>query len=149
MEEIKEAVITSIIQAIVLICFALLFIAFMPNKAGAAEIPEATAVHCILGEARGEGDVGIKLLASALRNRGTTKGVYGCRADLSKEMSYLKTRGIYAQAVKAWRDKSDLVRGATYWGGKSCDKAWLENMARKGYVLTVEYRGHKFYRKDS
>lgn len=130
-------------------CF--LIICFCSTKSHGAEIPEATAVHCILGEARGEGPQGIRLMASALRNRGKTQGVYGCRADLSKEMAYLKAKGIYQQAVKAWRDsaKTDLVKGATYWGSRHVDGAWIAKMKKHGYTLTIVHNGHEFYRKDS
>lgn len=132
-------------------CLVMFLIAGCHSEAVAGEIPEDVAVKCVLGEARGEGPQGIKLMASALRNRGTTQGVYGCRADLSKEMAYLKARGIYQQALKAWRDsaKTDLVKGATYWGSKHVDGAWIAKMKKHGYTLTVSHRGHEFYRKDS
>lgn len=136
---------------VAIILCAVIFLIAGCNQVEAAEIPESKAVACILGEARGEGAHGIRLMASALRNRGTTQGVYGCRANLSNEMSYLKAKGIYSQAVKAWRDsaKTDLVNGATYWGSKHVDGAWIAKMKKNGYILTVSHNGHEFYRKDS
>lgn len=132
-------------------CAVMFLIAGCQQDAFAGEITEDKAVACILGEARGEGAQGIRLMASALRNRGTTQGVYGCRANISREMAYLKARGIYQQAVKAWRDsaKTDLVKGATYWGSKHVDGAWIAKMKKHGYTLTVSHNGHEFYRKDS
>lgn len=128
---------------------AILCLLLSPVIASADEIPEAKAVACILGEARGEGEQGIRLMASALRNRGKTQGVYGCKADISREMAYLKAKGIYAQAVKAWRDsaKTDLVKGATYWGSTHVDGAWISKMKKHGYVLTAKHNGHEFYRE--
>lgn len=141
----------SAFMLILTIVIALLCVFMSAVMASADEIPESKAVQCILGEARGEGEQGIRLMASALRNRGTTQGVYGCRADLSKEMAYLKAKGIYQQAVKAWHDSkhTDLVNKATYWGSKHVDGAWIAKMKKHGYVLTVSHCGHEFYRKDS
>lgn len=134
----------SILACAVMFCFC-------TTKASGAEIPEAKAVHCILGEAQGEGKRGIDLVASALRNRGTTQGVYGCRADLKRDMPYLKAVGLYDHAVEAWRNsaKVDLVSGATYWGSLHIDGEWIATMRRKGYTKTLEYRGHEFYKKSS
>lgn len=89
----ESAVLLMLSIVIAALCILL---SFMQSNAGADEISEEKAVACILGEARGEGEQGIRLMASALRNRGTTQGVYGCRADLSKEMAYMKAKGIYA-----------------------------------------------------
>lgn len=129
-------------------CAVMLLIAGCHSEAVAGEIPEDKAVACILGEARGEGAQGIRLMASALRNRGTTQGVYGCRANISKEMAYLKAKGIYQQAVKAWRDsaKTDLVNGATFWASKTVDGDWIKRMRKAGFKLVLEHRNHEFYK---
>src|SRR3990167_10062334 len=49
-----------------------------------AEIDDETAVNCIIGEAANQGEIGMYAVASGLLNRGTTKGVYGCKAKFVK-----------------------------------------------------------------
>ncbi|NJO00406.1 MAG: hypothetical protein HC880_00825 [Bacteroidia bacterium] len=119
-------------------------------NAQAATIPDDVAVRCILGEAQGEGLESIRDHASALRNRGYIKGVYGCKADISKDIPYLKAKGIYNHAIKSWNESAavDTVNGADHWGSTLLneDKAWIQKMERSGYTLTKTTKNTAFYR---
>lgn len=118
-------------------------------------LTEEKACHCILGEARGEvGKYGYNSLlavAEAIRNRGSkTQGVYGCGADLSKDMSYMKSKGLLDMALKAWRESktSNLIKGAQYWGSTIVDKKWILTMKKAGYKMTYKIGNQEYYRKD-
>ena len=76
----------------------LLFIAI--GTAEADEIPRDVAVHCILGEARDQGLDGLTAVAEALRNRGTTKGVYGCKA------TFKEPKWVWDMGRKAWNQSA-------------------------------------------
>lgn len=81
--------------------------------AQAAGIPDDQAVHAILGEARGEGYEGMYAVACAIRNRGTLKGVYGLKANVSDASGV-----IYQHAMKAWAESEsgpDITNGANSW----------------------------------
>lgn len=127
----------------------LLIMASCSKEAFASTITEAQAVQCILGEARGEGFESLKAHASALRNRGHLKGVYGCKAKFDHEMQYLKAKGILKQAKEAWALslKTDYVAGASFWGSTLVDKDWIKTMKRNGYILTKRVGNTEFYRK--
>lgn len=113
-----------------------------------AEIPEALAVHCILGEVQGEGERGIRANAQALKNRGTTSGVYGCKADISKDMAYIRHKGLDKIALEEWRrGANDIVHGAQFWGSIILDQEWIERMKRAGYKFTVRINNHEYYKK--
>lgn len=116
-----------------------------------AEISESQAVTCILGEARGEGYASMLAHAEAIRNRGTLKGVYGCRVDFSKEIPYLKAMGIIKEAVMAWEQSqwTKTVKGADHWGSLKVDGAWIARMKRAGYVRTAVVNNTAFYRKGA
>lgn len=133
----------SIFLAVVILLICLI------SPAHSQEIRPADAVHCILGEARGEGYDSMLAHAEAIRNRGHLQGVYGCRVDLSKEMSYLKARGIYANAVNAWRQSqySKTVFGADHWGSVKVDGKWIAKMKKAGYVQTAVVGNTAFYRR--
>jgi len=121
---------------------------FQCGIANGEEISCDKAVQCILGEARGEyskhGDKAFLAVAEALRNRGTTKGVYGCTAKFTKEIPYLKAKRYYKAAEQAWikSKTSHLVGGAKNWESSDFKKPyWAKNMK-------VAYRvgKHIFYR---
>jgi hypothetical protein len=71
---------------------------------------ENKIIHCLLGEARGEGLVGMTAVAEVIRNRGGTHGIYGCSKHFKVE------RRIRDLAQRAWRDsrRSNYVQGATH-----------------------------------
>jgi len=113
-------------------------------------VDEATAVACILGEARASGYEGMLAIAGAIRNRGHVRGVYGCTADFSSEMAYIRAKGIDQMAVRAWQESAnrDITGGADHWGGRTCDAKWIQTMRRKGFVQTAEVGGNLFFRED-
>lgn len=127
----------------------LLILAVLVGVCGADEITEEQAVHCILGEARAEGYDAMLAHAEAIRNRGHLKGVYGCRANFEKEMSYIKAKGIDKQAKKAWAESktSNTVDGAQYWGSLLVDGDWIKKMQKYGYKKTAVVKNTAFYRR--
>jgi hypothetical protein len=132
-----------LILALAVVILAVLFVGIAKS-----EITADQAVHCILGEARGEGYESMLAHAEAIRNRGHLGGVYGCRADFSKEMSYLQAKGIIEQAQKAWEvsQRSQTVKGADHWGSLKVDGKWIAEMERKGFVRTAVVRNTVFYK---
>ena len=76
-------------------------------------LTEAEAVPCIVGEASGQSYVEQVAIAEALRNRGTTKGVYGCTAKHNKT----EPAWVWARCKKAWRESAgtDYVKGGDHW----------------------------------
>jgi len=111
----------------------------LPAYAGG--IPEDLAVKCIMGEARGESYEGKVAIAAALRNRGTTKGVYGCKAV------FTEPDWVWEDARKAWLESAvnDAVNGADHWGSTIVDKAWIAKMD-KSMKKTVVVGNHAFYK---
>lgn len=133
--------------------FMILFLGVFINPAQAQLVP-AIAVNCILGEARGEGYESMLAHAEAIRNRANTqknplKGVYGCNVDLSKEMPYLRSKGIYNDAAMAWKVSrhTNIVKGASFWGSLRVDGAWIEKMEKNGYIRTATIKNTAFYRR--
>lgn len=126
---------------------SLILVMFLWNGVASADITEDQAVKCILGEARGEGYESLLAHSEAIRARGHLKGVYGCKADYSREMTYLRSKGILAQAHRAWRESrtSKTVKGATYWGSTIVDKAWIAKMESHGYIRTATIKNTAFY----
>jgi len=116
----------------------------------AETITDEQAVKCLLGEARGENYASLLGHAEAIRNRGTLSGVYGCRADLSREWPYIVRTGIDKQARQAWQESkySNTVDGADHWGSVVVDKAWIKTMIKAGYVKTKTIKNTVFYRED-
>jgi len=138
-----------------------LILAILPIKtafASAVSIDTETAVHCIMGEARLDymrGDIySFSYHAEALRNRGTTKGVYGCKErwgrtlDKYKEdVAYCELKGLFKVARKAWLESknTNYVKGAQYWGSLSIDQDWIKKMEKSGYVKTATTKTTAFY----
>lgn len=132
---------------------SIIFLLIFNSQAHADICSQEKAVQCILGEARGEyakyGENSLLAVAEAIRNRGTLQGVYGCKADISKELSYLKARGIYKAAELAWvkSQSSKLIDGAQYWGSTIVDKKWIATMKKAGYKLTYTVGNQAYYKK--
>src|SRR3990167_2373542 len=63
---------------------AALVIGLLWLSSAEAAVPEAEAVHAIMGEARGESYAGKLALAEAIRNRGHLGGVYGVNVPMAK-----------------------------------------------------------------
>lgn len=140
MTPLKWYIIKTIIASAIVLCVAVAH----------AEISEETAIQCILGEARSEytriGPPAFDAVASALRNRGTIKGVYGCKANLGKEAAFLRDKGYYRAAKQAWEASlnHDSVFGAQYWESTDFKTPyWAKSM-----TLTVTVGKHKFYKEQ-
>lgn len=108
----------------------------------ADQIDDKMAIRCIIGEASGEGILGMTAVAEAIRNRGTLKGVYGCRAKhVDREPNY-----VWVMAADAWeKSKStNLTDGADHW--ESIDfktPYWARRM-----TMTAMINKHVFYRSE-
>lgn len=123
---------------------SLAFICYCIDDAWPSDIEEATAVRCIIGEAGNQGDHGMLVLAEALRNRGTTKGVYGCAAShIDREPAW-----VFEKARKAWRDSAttNFTNGANFWGSNLVDGKWIKRMELT-MTKTYEYRDHQFFKE--
>lgn len=74
-----------------MIWLAVLTIIFIAScRPAHSAVTDEEAVKCIIGEASNQGKEGMYAVASALLNRGTTRGVYGCNAPhVRKEPKYV------------------------------------------------------------
>lgn len=116
-----------------------LFIILETAPCLAFTLTEREAVSCILGEARGEGLIGMTAVGEAMRNRGTIKGVYGC-GYVPKPTDPIK------EAKQAWEDSeyTNITNGATMW----------ENIIAFGkpswyncVVETITIKNHTFFKE--
>lgn len=105
------------------------------------------AVLAIIGEAEGEGYTGMCAVASAIRNRGTLKGVYGEHAPRVKKHLYSKKT--YQMAWDAWGvsmmpSNRASIGGATHWENvKAFGKPyWASSM-----VETATIGSHTFFKE--
>jgi hypothetical protein len=91
-----------------------------------------------MGEARNQSYVCQVATAEALRNRGTTDGVYGCKA------SFKEPAWVWRRAEKAWKESatSNLVKGASHWESTDFKKpSWAgKELARYGKHAFYEVR---------
>ncbi len=106
-------------EAIIFIwCLALASVLVVISSCGvvhASVINESDAVRSIIGEAGGEGLEGMRAVASAIRNRGHLRGVYGLHAKhVNREPKW-----VWAMAKKAWASSKeyDYANGGTHWEG--------------------------------
>lgn len=133
------------------LCIVLLFsflIGFLLGlwigEAESAEIHQDVAVRCIVGEAAGEGAESMLWHAAAIRNRGTLKGVNGCKSDLvDREPAWVRNR-----ALEAWlrSAKNDPTRGADHWGSTLIDQSWTRIMERR-MVFKGQVKNTRFYKE--
>ena len=119
----------------------LVFLAASCGVVHASVIKDDDAIRAIVGEASGEGKDGMRAIASAIRNRGTLKGVYGLKAKhADKEPAW-----VWAMAKQAWEDSAehDFANGATHWEG-TVFKApyWV-----KDFVLVKRVANTNYYKK--
>lgn len=122
---------------------SLVAILFWPNNGWSAEqsgISEETALICIVGEAADQGKVGMLAVAEALRNRGTTKGVYGCQR---KDFYLSEPEWVRQNAKSAWREskKSNLVNGTRNWESTDFPRPYWAEVAE----VTAHIGKHVFY----
>lgn len=109
----------------------------------AAEIPKSRFIDAIIGEAESGGLDGMRCVASAIRNRGTLKGVYGVNSPRVKNRLY--SSRTFVLAVQAYEDsrKFDYSYGATFWEGvKFKTPYWAKKMK-----VTTVCGGNRFYKK--
>lgn len=130
----------SLVRHIILFCALLM----LGGEAYAKPIPDARAINAIIGEAESEGYIGMMAVASAIRNRGTLKGVYGEKAPRVKK--HLYSAKTYDMAQTAWWSSAigqDMTNGATHWENT---KAFGVPYWAKSMVKTVTIGHHVFYR---
>lgn len=115
-----------------------------------AGISEAQGVACVIGEAEAEGYEGMLAVSYALQRRGTTKGVYGCKAPrvLKHKYSYIT----YMEASKAWEyaqlnPADDITNEATGWGSVSDVNKFKRTKWWKNCIITARIGNHIFYRE--
>jgi spore germination cell wall hydrolase CwlJ-like protein len=99
-------------------------------------------VLCIIGEAEGEGYIGMLAVGEAIRNRGTLKGVYGCKAPRVVGRKY--SNATLKIATKAWLDSknTNTVKGATHWEGTAFKVPyWAKSMK-----VTATIGRQRFYK---
>ena len=106
------------------------------------DLDEAQAVRAIIGEASGEGLMGMTAVAEAIRNRGHLRGVYGAT---SRHVD-TEPRWVWEMAREAWVNSrvTNLVKGADHWENT---KAFGEPYWAKSMVKTAQVGSHSFYRK--
>lgn len=107
-----------------------------------AEVSDEIGVRCVIGEASNQGLGGMTAVADALQNRGTTKGVYGCKSPhVDKEPSW-----VWKMARKAWQGAktANPTQGASFWENvKAFGKPyWADSL-----VKTVLIKDHQFYKE--
>ena len=106
-----------------------------------SKFTDQMAIKAILGEARGEGFMGMYAIACAIRNRGSLKGVFGLVATMEPIDAKLSDL-----ATKAWFNSAtgpDVTFGAQFWEGTKFKKPyWSKNMEKTATI------GHNdFYRE--
>lgn len=133
-------------------CLAVLVL-ILWQEAGRAAVSEADMVRAVIGEADNQGELGMELVAHALINRGTLKGVYGYKAIGTAENGKLTRKGtlIAPETLKRARNavskaihrQSDPTNGAKHWENVSAfgTPYWAE-----GLKPSVCYKDHCFYK---
>jgi hypothetical protein len=126
---------------IVASCLALaLLILILCSQAQASTINDKDAVRAIMGEASGEGLKGMRAVASAIRNRGHLRGVYGLKAKhVDNEPAW-----VWKLARQAWEDSEhfDYANGADHWEGTAFKVPyWAKDMDMVKHV-----GNQKFYK---
>ena len=104
-----------------------------------AEIPDELGVRCVVGESSSQGFSGMVAVADALQNRGTIKGVYGCKAKHT-EPAY-----IWERARRAWQEAKvqNPTQGADHWHNvvREGENYWTRKLTK-----TVCIKDHCFYK---
>lgn len=124
----------------------ILFIFLIICNVAHAEIPKSRAINAIIGEAEDQGQMGMNLIACAIRNRGTLDGVYGENSPRVK--AHLYSEDIEAKATVAWEKSADpaecsFVKGATHWENiKDFGRPKWAKLMKKVY----KHHDHTFYK---
>lgn len=123
--------------------YLIIFLMLSATTASAAEINKERFINAIIGEAEGGGLDGMRCVASAIRNRGTLKGVYGEHSKRVKNRLY--NSRTFVLAVQAYEESRtfDYSFGATHWEGVSFKTPyWAKDM-----VVTTVCGGNRFYKE--
>jgi len=102
---------------------------------------DETGVHCLMGEARGESYECQVATAEVIRNRNSTRGVYGCQAKINEP------EWVWDRARKAWKESAttNLSKGATHFESTDFPKPyWANEMQEVAHIGK-----HKFYKKGN
>ena len=99
---------------------------------GAEQISEELAVRAIIGEASGEGYLGMLYVAIGIRNRGTLEGVYGLNAKhVDKEPQW-----VWKLARKAWLEsKGNRLHSGTHWESVNFPKQSFSGRTASDWML--------------
>ena len=91
-----------------------------------------------MGEARGEGKIGLQMIGEVLRRRGTTQGMYGCDAK------FKEPKWVWDMAEQAWKDSefSNLTKDATNFESTDFPIPYWA----KGMKVTARHKKHIFYK---
>lgn len=131
------------ISTIILISWILVCHFHRPNTPA---FTDANCIRALIGEYAEDDYYGMTLMAHAIRNRGTLKGVYGFYAKHIKK----EPKKIWITATLAWEEakryKLDLVSGATEW--RSIEDV-RRGHAPNGMWLVKIYNGTYFYKNPS
>ena len=103
-------------------------------------LSDAEAIPCIVGEASGQSYQEQVAISEALRNRNTTRGVYGCTAKHNKT----EPAWVWTRCKKAWLESAntDLVKGADHWESTNFKTPyWASQM-----TVTAQVGSTKFYK---
>lgn len=106
------------------------------------EFNDTNCVRAIIGEYAVNDYKGLKLIAHAIRNRGTLRGVYGFYAKHINE----EPKEIWVEASLAWVDSAnefDPLDGANEWRSQIDLK---KHGRPKRFTLTKIYNGIYFYK---
>lgn len=114
-----------------------------------AAVSDDIAVRCIIGEAENQGYDGMLAIGYAIHNRGSLRGVYGCRSV--RVLAHLYDVDTYADAVSAWREVKekwghDITFGATGWGNNSDIRTFERHAWWNHCDVTVIIGDHTFYK---
>ncbi len=109
-------------------------------------VTQERVINAIIGEAENQGYEGMVLIAYAIINRGTLKGVRGENALRVKQHEYSAIT--LQEAQEAWKfafqnPYDDPTDGATHWENvkRFGTKRWMKNM-----TITYTYKDHVFFR---
>lgn len=122
--------------------FFLFFIMVFPQTAFA--VTEEEAVRCIMGEARGESFEGKVAVGEIIRRRGSTEGLYGCKAK------FKEPKRVWDEARRAWRlsERTKTTKDATLFENTKAfgfPKKW--NRKKVQFVTKID--NHDFFKKEA
>jgi hypothetical protein len=115
-----------------------------PSTVLAAEVPQALAIRAIVGEAENQGFEGLLAVAEAIRTRGSLKGVYGAKRDISKA-----PKSVIKEAERAWEVSKDTTtaKGADVWGTESDVRKFRKTRWFKSYRQVAKINDHFFFKQ--